>query len=906
MKITFGISLDGYESPYPQNTAGTVVVGPHAMLDLLETRLGLKGIWIDTPLRVVQYLQCLRECDDGLRFYSNSIKVDELAVARTLLSWRDMWIENGWDGSFDATDTQRIKDLATVEKVAVDKLDSGEADRLREVLTCLRQRGDLDLSLTIIEKYEELPAIWQDIFGHLTITAQGVADNFTASAEPGTDLALLQKALLENSKCELQGDGSVLVLSAHSESILAKAVAQEIDQRFLSLPVGTVPYIPGITLVNGGNGNMLDMALQNLDMPKVGISSLSRWRPQLQVLPLILSLLWEPLDPHRLLELLTNPVCPLPAYVKKRLAETVAEYPGFGGENWQKAITSLQEKAVEFADGDQKAADVLVQEINKWLQQGHYDTEIGAPASKISFRCAQVAQWGAAQANIKDLTPGAKELFLAASAQASAAKQILDEIAKGYSALVNQLQLNSLIDQVTAGGSVITDIEAECGRTHICNSPGAVIEKNDRLIWWNFKDTGSLAKFPWSPLEIEQLQNHGVKLPKIEDVLQRNAAVWLRPVLLANKQLILTIPRSSGNDRVIRHPLWDRINAITRETVPEVDVDAILSKGVPSELINIDTRKFSGKELFPPKRWWKLKDGALLHGRDVESFSSLNAFVFSPYQWVNRYIARLHPGSLAQIDGGTRQKGNLLHSLIQKTFETDEFNWASISQDILDKWLQVRFTKLLHEEGANFLLPGMTTEREELLANALRAVWRLIGHLKSANVVKIEMEKKDEAGFCGGRLGGYIDMLVTNQDGREAVIDLKLGGGKYRAAELKGNLHLQLTIYAHMRKTVKKSWPDQAYFILSEARMLAQSNDFFSNAETCSPPEGESAASLWMDFEKTWKWRRGQLDRGLIELTVQGTEADDKSIPPDDGMEVGEHNDKFNDFGTLTGWRAGM
>ena len=36
--------------------------------------------------------------------------------------------------------------------------------------------------------------------------------------------------------------------------------------------------------------------------------------------------------------------------------------------------------------------------------------------------------------------------------------------------------------------------------------------------------------------------------------------------------------------------------------------------------------------------------------------------------------------------------------------------------------------------------------------------------------------------------------------------------------------------------------------------------------------------------------------------TIEGTTADENSMPPPDAIPIDEHNDKFNDFGALTGW----
>jgi len=164
------------------------------------------------------------------------------------------------------------------------------------------------------------------------------------------------------------------------------------------------------------------------------------------------------------------------------------------------------------------------------------------------------------------------------------------------------------------------------------------------------------------------------------------------------------------------------------------------------------------------------------------------------------------------------------------------------------------------------------------------------------------MEKWVNGKFVGGNLCGAIDMLVKNQRGDEAVIDLKWSGGNYRRDELENNRHLQLAVYAAIRKEATGHWPEHAYFIISEARLLAQNSSFFTDAEICNTGDGEDTSALWESFEKTWKWRRSQLDEGLIELTVQGTTADENSVSPPGAIPIDEHNDKFNDYAALTGW----
>ncbi len=158
-----------------------------------------------------------------------------------------------------------------------------------------------------------------------------------------------------------------------------------------------------------------------------------------------------------------------------------------------------------------------------------------------------------------------------------------------------------------------------------------------------------------------------------------------------------------------------------------------------------------------------------------------------------------------------------------------------------------------------------------------------------------------------GELIGSIDLLLKDQSGRDIILDVKWGGGKYREDELRQNIHLQLAVYAWMRKCMTRSaqWPPQAFFIVDDARFLAQDQATFPSATPCPNRDGETTADLWRRFEVTWNWRRDQLDRGLIEMTIEGAEPDEDSEAPEDGMKLEDHADRFNDYLRLDGLGGG-
>lgn len=130
MKITFGWGLDGAAwdegaAGVPEGTAtlGRVTVGPTGLLEILRTRLGLRGPEIPRPMRIAAYRAAL--ADSAHPWCAESFSVDPWAVAKRMLAWRDELVAAGWDGTLTTVDmvnadagavSTRVAALAAAEK----------------------------------------------------------------------------------------------------------------------------------------------------------------------------------------------------------------------------------------------------------------------------------------------------------------------------------------------------------------------------------------------------------------------------------------------------------------------------------------------------------------------------------------------------------------------------------------------------------------------------------------------------------------------------------------------------------------------------------------------------------------------------------------------------------------------
>ncbi|MFC1812865.1 PD-(D/E)XK nuclease family protein [Thermodesulfobacteriota bacterium] len=895
MIIRFGIDLDGLLPDRPQSKLGYLTVGPNRFLSILETQLGLGAPSVSAAARLVQYRACLSELDTANRFYHQSFQIDELGVTRTLLNWRDVWYLAGWDGKISKNAGQRLNDMAAIETLARRKVAPSMGERQQAVLDVLKKRKTQVEKVQLVDEFDDIPHLWQDIISNFKVEELHI-DKRRPGAKTGSDLLNLQKALwsLRNEnrtktpEVRMKGDGSVIVLKARSKAVSARLIAEYIKLK---------PQSKRPAVITGKSGLEFDEALISVDEPRCGFQKPSNWRPVLQIVPLALGLIWEPLDPSVLLQFLTHPVGPLPFRVRSRLASVVSEHPGIGGTPWQKALSKIMESEKEKRGADEDQLKALNEEISYWLQPPRFTTDLGAPVTLIAERCSKVGKWLGRLLGIEE-NPHQKALYASALRQAMDISQALDELSTQGVRKIDQQQLYRLLDQVYGSGGDIPDIYAECLHVLAADNPAAFINICDELVWWDFSMPNLTQPYPWTGKEVSVLAENNVQLQSLDTVLQYLAKTWLRPVLSACKRTIFVLHESDE----AHHPLWDQITTCTGGW-KELDVEIFLQQTKKFPLLSVTSTPIKHNPLPLFERWWHLKDGKLLSKRKRESYSSLETFIKSPYQWVLGHKAKLYAGSLTELSTGNQLKGTLIHRLFEDFF-TKHNNWSSLQKNSISRWVNERLKRLIEEEGAVLLRPGKTMERELFQETGRRALLSLVRHMKEARIKDVKVENYEEARFTGGDLAGYMDMLLVDQEGREIVLDIKWGGLPYRAADLRNNNHLQLVIYSYLRKQRRKGrrWPEQAYFIIENARLLAQNNTIFPSALVFGTETGETAKDLWKKFEVTWQWRRKQMNNGIVEVTVTGTEADSESIPPEDGMTIEEHNDHFNDYSVLTGW----
>jgi len=255
------------------------------------------------------------------------------------------------------------------------------------------------------------------------------------------------------------------------------------------------------------------------------------------------------------------------------------------------------------------------------------------------------------------------------------------------------------------------------------------------------------------------------------------------------------------------------------------------------------------------------------------------------------------------LSDGALLKGSLVHLLVEDFFIEYADNWREQDDDALDQWARQKMDVLIREQGAVLIQPGRDVEAEQLKDTGAIALQRLLGHMNTASVAKVEVEKRKESAVGGETFIGFIDLLVNQTDGTETVSDMNWGGLNGRRDEIRNNLAIQLATYGWLRRqNDAELWPDHGFFIIVNTQLLMTNKNHFSLATEVQTTDGGSLAELWKKVELTLAWRQQQLKLGQVELPVPGIAQDRILEPAEGGLTIKDSLSPWSDYTHLSGW----
>jgi len=856
MKLVFDPVFDDGAYPGPLGDQPAVVgekwIGPRGLLGILETALGLAGPTITQAERAAGLVPVL-EATEG--FWSASFANDAFATAAEVLRWRDMLRLCGWEGKGTAA---RLKDL---ESVTHDVL-PGYPDRLATVAGILLDRGPDIAQITRIRPVDDLPVLWQDVFGRLVERGVTVEDIDLAPVETKGNLRHARTPDFTPDP----DDDSLQLLRAGGPMEAAERVAA---------------YLRGSGDLSGtvvvGADALLDAALHRYGLPTTGATAAVAGNAVLQVLPLVLACGWDPPDPRRVLELLMLPVGPVPRGLGNRLAAALHKWPAVGSDAWQEAMA----KGLDSVEEDARRAR-LAQRMAIIFTPAAGATRL-YPADEVASRLAMLASWLQGR---KEADSDGTIAWDAAVAQCSILGRLIE-----YSGLtgLSAAQLKRLVEQATADAPVAPVRPAEAGLMHV-REPGGVAGPAARVVWWGFSRDSVLggSKLPLLNAEREELAAAGVALPDPGRDAVCAAERWQRPLMQTAGTLVLVCPgKDEAGEDLYPHPLWDVIAgrlANGLETAHPL-IRQVLS---PDELEQYEREP---APLPVAQREWSARTPIAL--RETESPTGAGDLVGCPLKWVLNYVCDVRGGGAAALPGESQLWGSLLHHIVAEVLKAGA---RSADQARADA------EQLFDEEGprmaATLFLPGTDPERVRVRRAAglsAQQLWKLL-HSSGATVVSSEQAYRGQG--LGREMTGTPDLVINNP---MRVIDLKWRGRSFRSDSLQAGTAYQLAAYGHLAREAGGDVLPGAYFILAEQALLTACGEAFPNARVVAGP---SPSDTWRAFESAYLARCDELEGGKVGATAivdaEGNGPPGQGIG-DDGRMTLEPPCKFCDYGQICG-----
>jgi ATP-dependent helicase/nuclease subunit B len=890
MHIVFGWKLDGPCHPQAANGAtaaiGQPVVGPNGFLSLLESALGLIGPHTPAAVRIARYQGRLQSLDDGSRFYSRSFARDAWSTTKQILAWRDELYASGWKGQRIEGAGTRLETLAALEVAEGQPLGSSLGERLRAVLEVLASGREVPIeSINVVSYEERLPLMWQRLLARLRENGIAVRDLEPPSHTGRSDLVAIQEALRGNKATKFAGDGSLIILDTDDEWQAADAVAAWLvsgDNR-------------ETVIVRGTGCPALDAACHRVGLPRPGWTETSPQRSALQVLPLILETMWEPLEPARVLEFLNLPRSPLPRFVSRRFARALKDEPGIGGERWIEAWLACIKDLTGWHRTDGSDDATIKKEIGKaqeewkfWLEPQRFCRSDGIPVQQIQDVCRRIAQWSGGVAQHDN-----DHLFLAASAHAAALSEAMAALGASH---IPAIQLGRIIDAVTSEGVSAPTATEEAAPWSVVDAPGQIWGTADTVVWWGFSGDVSLPpRQPWSSAEIAALATVDAHVEPIEDLVLREAASWRQALLGARSRAILVMPRRLRGEAATPHPLWHEIFA-QLESLQAVSKARIPAQAIAiSETTQLGDRVIKRQGIGPlalptaQRRW--IVPASTLTRRPIESITSIKTMIECPLAWALNYGAHVRPGALDVLPDDANLVGTLAHAVVEKLF-TQRKDW--LPKEAAGEATKI-FDILAVQTAAPLLRPGYTVEYERAKARVSDSIGLLVQMIADAGLTVRGCEEEVVVTFGPGQdFGGYLDLVLEDATGRSVVLDLKWSTrDKYRREEVQEGRALQLAAYTWLEEQAGRTSLGAGYFMLRQQSLL------FTNPYPFSPTHhvpGSDLKQTWATLRTAYDHRMEQLERGDVVVRGVAQGIDDTDVDPMPQVEPGCN---FCDYSSL-------
>lgn len=815
MLFDFGWTADGAAWADARGSAahGRVRLGPRALVQLLQTRLGLTRPAVDQAVRIAQYMALIQQhlgsgIPSGSFWPARSFTVDPWSTTRQLLRWRDAAVEAGWVAP-DAGHPlpARLTALRDVESAVVvgmpgtsdasgraATLSPAAADDLVEVLTLLEQLDSTGstwpLGIDAIACEEDpasLPGLWPRLLAVLARSGVAVSASTAdpvagAGARPTAGVGVGSWPRLEVVSCQDEWS------------------AADVAARFLRAQPSGSSVTDGsesLTLLAGADTTVLDQALRRRGLPAAGAVTASTDRAHHQVLGLYLDVAIAPVDVHQLAALLDLRVLPgadgdaepiglVPAAARRRLLKALTQEPGVGGPAWQRALRELEERLTtvdpDLRSGAERALEAA-REIDHLVADPLPAEGLYPPA--ITARLDWLAQ------RLQSVSRGDGDL-LASLTQVRTLQSVLGMLDPRTP--LSRRTLQQIID--TCGGSGRSPLAgAEVSPWTVTTRPAQVAAGGGTVLWWAPEGGEAPTPVQWDQAERDALRTGGAHLINPEQLAAVHVDAALRGLRTAG-QVIAVLPGRRLEKPSSPSGLLAHLEAAAGLTEKD--------RHSPESLILGDIWSLGGRTLpvrvpqlhtvDPPEQLHRSFAAGTHLLPDRLSFTAAQTLVGCPLHWLLKYALGVRPADVAALPTGDRMIGTLVHAVVEDLVNQrwdESIGGAPLTPPTAGE-ITAAFDRLVPQFASELDLPGHAAQRSDVHARTVRSLRTLFEGTARAGLritgTEVRFNEPLTLPLAGGartvEFRGSRDMDLRDQAGYPTVIDLKWSRSRTRYGDL--------------------------------------------------------------------------------------------------------------------------
>lgn len=833
-------------------------VGTEGLIKLLEGKYGLFQRENSFNQRMCQWYSLMRPWlashPDNILY--KSFLLNELSMARQMLTWRDELKMAGWDFSV-SDDLSRLGAVAAIEK---EFNSPGLPDRLIRLTHKINSSSDISVSdITISLPYDKdlLPSLVGELLSVLESKGSKVVVNKRAD-NYSNNIGRVREFLVGK-----ESDEAVELNPEDPSFKIIKFPTRKAEEEYLALSSGFDQAL----WINTDN-KTFDNRLEGLRQPTTGSITVTRSRIA-GLLQLLISLYCRPLNIHNVVGWLSAPYNPLPARFRFTLAEKISSSGGYMNKGCRDIINNYIEGKFNDDNNDsgEEGSNESDRKNKKEMQKRIDKIKFFLPyfyglvsVSDLKKSLEELSKWSSQRIHSLDDNTDKESLYQQFNTLTDSIGNLLLLMLGNKETDLDAKKLYKWSQEVIPDIKLIQHVAKINSRQTIL-TPGDIATPVERTVWVGLEGMESFeseCSFLF-PGEKEEIKDHAKFTTREKESRIREVLIAM-PFLMTSESLVITLAEKSGSAIITTHPLFLRLKTGIRNFenfISEVEIMDVL----PEKVEKITNRK--------RKPEFEIRSASSLKWPYRMSPSSLDTMINHPFDFFFDKMLRIRGAGLSNLPSLETTKGHVAHEVIAELF-TLSCNEGKDPGTLLSSDYDRIFANAVDNQGAILNLPENLIDSKLFKIQLYECLESLVDIISENSLIVVECEGRRARNFGiadgdeeGNDLEGFIDMILEDKNGNPVIFDFKWSSGRHQRSLLEENRSIQLAIYAKLLEDDRERHISTAYFFMPKGELVTVHPEF--KGEKVIVVQSDQSGEILSKIINSYRYRKSQISEGVLE-----------------------------------------